>query len=93
MAGTVDPFNALVEAIANRVVEKLEKRTAGMGEPARSIRLPEASRITGLSKTKLRNMVACGVIQAHREGAAMLIKLSDIDAWMERSRIVHREAA
>ena len=81
----VNPFYALVDAIADRVVEKM--RATMSPTLSEKVGLPRASKLMGVSVATIRNMIVAGDIKAHRQGSRYLIAVAEIQAWGDRTRI------
>jgi excisionase family DNA binding protein len=99
MTAKTDPFAALVDAIAEAVAAKLEKRlgamvradyekepTAALVKAATQLRVtvPEAAKILGVSRSRLYCHVKAGNLKAVKDGGRTLFLVSELRAFIDR---------
>lgn len=51
-----------------------------------SVRLPEAVRLTGLSRSRLYELIGAGEIEVVKVGASTLVLVASLRAYLERQR-------
>ena len=81
MSLSQNPIDPLADAIARRVVERLQG-----GEDARLMRIKEAAAYMGISRRTLEGLMAAGRIPTVREGSIVRLDRKDIDQWIELRR-------
>lgn len=77
-----DVLTALLDMLADRVAERLAVPNTG-----RLLTTAEAARETGQSASTIRAAVAAGELAHIRVGRIFKFRRSDLDAWIDRSRI------
>jgi excisionase family DNA binding protein len=71
-------LDALVDAIANRMVARLQ-----LSQDSRLLSVREAAEYLGRTEKSLRHMIANSIIPAVREGTRVQLDRSDLDRWIE----------
>jgi excisionase family DNA binding protein len=75
-----NPFDPLVDLIADRVAEKLA--TIQQRETKRLYSIAEAARYLSLSPAQVYRLVVGGKIKSLREGRRRLIDRDELDRWI-----------
>ncbi len=73
-------------ALHNRIpTDAAAARPPLCSEPI-SVRLPEAVRLTGLSRSRLYELIGAGEIEVAKVGASTLVLVASLRAYIERHR-------
>ena len=74
-----EPFGALVEMIADAVVERLKSNS----NPQRLLTVAEAAAYLRRTPRALRHLIAAGTVPAVREGRSVRLDRRELDRWIE----------
>jgi excisionase family DNA binding protein len=82
------PLDYLIDAVAERVEERLAERRRAEGTPTRLVPVREAASVLGRSMDAVYKMVARGEIHAVKRpgGHRVMIELREIERYIARNR-------
>jgi excisionase family DNA binding protein len=86
---SADAFNGLIEALAERVAERLSRNgnaRAGSPRPTRLVTLREAAAYLSLSLSTIKNMLVSSELRVVSRGGRRMIDIQDLDLWIERHK-------
>lgn len=86
---SADAFNGLIEALAERVAERLSspgKARNGNSRPTRLVTLKEAAGYLSLSLSTIKNMLVSSELRVVSRGGRRMIDIQDLDLWIERNK-------
>jgi excisionase family DNA binding protein len=86
---SADAFNGLIEALAERVAERLSRNgnvRAANPRPTRLVTLREAAAYLSLSLSTIKNMLVSSELRVVSRGGRRMIDIQDLDLWIERNK-------
>jgi len=86
---SADAFNGLIEALAERVAERLSRASNarnGNPRPTRLVTLKEAAAYLSLSLSTIKNMLVSSELRVVSRGGRRMIDIQDLDLWIERNK-------
>jgi excisionase family DNA binding protein len=87
---SVDAFNGLIDALADKVAERLVRdhgRTNGGTRTARLVTLREAAAYLSLSLSTIKKMLVSSELRVVSRGGRRMIDIQDLDLWIERHKV------
>jgi excisionase family DNA binding protein len=82
-------LNGLIEALAEKVAERLSReRNVGNGtqRTARLLTLKEAAAYLSLSLSTVKNMLVSSELRVVSRGGRRMVDINDLDVWIERHK-------
>ena len=92
MADPLNPLEAFVDVLAQRVADEVLARLAerdalqATSSTSNALRMDEAGRRLGLSEREVQRQVLKGTLRSVKVGRVRLIPLSALDEFLERQR-------
>jgi len=86
---SADAFSGLIEALAERVAERLSRdgtARGGNSRPTRLLTLKEAAAYLSLSLSTIKNMLVSSELRVVSRGGRRMIDVQDLDIWIERHK-------
>ena len=86
---SADAFSGLIEALAERVAERLSRDAtarSGNSRPTRLLTLKEAAAYLSLSLSTIKNMLVSSELRVVSRGGRRMIDVQDLDLWIERHK-------
>ena len=82
-------LDALLDALASRVAEKLrtECPSNGGGVRPRLLNIEEAAIYLGRSKTGIQHLIAEGAVPAVRSDRRVFLDREDLDRWIDGNKV------
>lgn len=75
---------AFIEKLATHLAEQLEPRLSPPREPY--LNADEAAEYLACSRRRIYDLVECGAVNSFRDGRRLLLKRSDLDAYVDERR-------
>jgi excisionase family DNA binding protein len=76
----------LIDAIADRIVEKLGVKHNGASAGARLLTVEQAAEYIGRTKPGMDHLIAAGKIPTVRSDRRVMIDVRDLDKWIEDNK-------
>jgi len=86
---SADAFSGFIEALVERVAERLSRDfTARSGNlrPARLLTLKESAAYLSLSLSTIKSMLVSSELRVVSRGGRRMIDVQDLDPWIERHK-------
>jgi excisionase family DNA binding protein len=83
-------FDAVIEAVATAVVEKLRAQVANSGSvpvQPRLLSVEQAAVYLGRTKPAIQHMIADGTLHTVRADRRVFLDKNDLDQWIERNKV------
>jgi excisionase family DNA binding protein len=82
-------LNGLIEALADKVAERLSRErnvASGTQRTARLLTLKESAAYLSLSLSTVKNMLVSSELRVVSRGGRRMVDINDLDVWIERHK-------